>query len=342
MKKIVLPILIFFGTNAYALDYTYGKWKFGLDADGMIGFLTPKSEKAKIIDDWDVKTTVAYRLNQTQRFGAVYSIDADCVESDEYVHDAFVLFEDRNIGRTELGLTYSVARKMGLGLPDVGSLRINSKSILHRELDTGRVLITDSAANSGHDALRLNVATRQTNYGQYGISVAGFSDDYDYGIDAAVKFKDSIGKIKTAYSLALSYMDNPNNFEENSYTPPVNADWRGQMAMGFNLQYNSWIFGTSLRLIYDYHPTTKPTDGLVAGTGVSYDFLQSSVSLSYLYSDTNLWNHKFDNENGMKNTNTNTVLASFRYKYSENTNMFMSTGTVNDTLFFAVGLKSGF
>ena len=340
MKKIILPILIMSAANAHALEYTSGKWNFDLDADGMVGFLTPKSETPKFMDDWDIKTQLSYRMNQSQRIGAVYSIDADCVESDEYVHDAFVLLEDRDIGRAEFGLTYSVARKMGLGLPDVGSMRINNKSILHRKLDTGRVLITDSSANSGHDALRLNMATRQTNYGQYGISVSGFGDDYDYAIDWAVKFKDSIGKIKTAYSIAISYMDKPNDFEENLYTPLVNADWRGQIATGFNLQYNSWIFGTSLRVIYDYRPTTQPSDGLVAGTGVSYDFLQSSVSLSYLYSDTNLWNHDF--QDTIANGNTNTILASFRSKYSENTNMFMSTGTVNDTPFFAVGLKSGF
>ena len=61
------------------------------------------------------------------------SLEREFVDDKEYVHDAFVLFEDRSLGRAELGLTHSIARKMGLGLPDVGYLRINEKSILYKK-----------------------------------------------------------------------------------------------------------------------------------------------------------------------------------------------------------------
>ena len=91
-------------------------------------------------------------------------------------------------------------------------------------------------------------------------------------------------------------------------------------------------------MIYDHKPTNISSDGFVAGTGVSYDLLQYSVSLNYLYSDTTVWKHSENNTTRKYNT----VLASFRYKYSENAHLFMSGGITADKPFFAVGLKAGF
>ena len=336
-------ILCAISSTANALDYKTGNWTFKLDADGMVGFLEPRDEQLMFIDDWDVKGQIFYNLNRDQRLGAVYSIDADCVEDDEYIHDAFVLFEDRNYGRAEIGLTHSIARKMGLGLPDVGYLRINNKSILHKKLNLKRVLISDTAATTGHEMPRLNLATHATQYGQYGLSFSGGGDDYNYAIDAAMKFKQPNGKVKAAYSLALSYMEKPKDYSETSFTPRVTADWRGQVAFGLNLQYNSFIWATNFRMIYDENPVAKTADGFVAGTGLSYDLLQSSVSLTYMFSDTNVWTHrdKITNEK-MSGDYIHTVLASFRYKYTERTSVFMSTGLTDTTPFFAVGIKSGF
>lgn len=344
MKSRYISLLALIITpNAYALDYSLDNWNFKLDADGMVGLLEPKDKKTMFIDDWDVKAQTFYNFNRTQRFGAVYSIDADCVEDDEYIHDAFILFEDRTVGRAELGLTHSIARKMGLGLPDVGYLRINNKSILHKELKLDKVLISDTTATTGHESLRLNLATKSTEYGQYGLSVSGLTDDYHYAIDWAVKIKQSAGKTKTAYSLALSYMDSPEDYSENNYSPSTTADWRTQMALGINLQYNSFIWGTSLRMIYDHNPTFKSADGLIAGSGISYDLLQSSVSLNYLFSDTKVWNHKDYRGKKLDDGDyIHTVLASFRYKYTEKTSLFMSAGLTDSTPFFAVGLRSGF
>lgn len=329
--------------NANALDYNVGNWNFRLDADGMVGFLEPKKEKPIFINDWDVKGQISYHFNNTQRLGAVYSIDADSVDDKEYVHDAFVLFEDRNYGRAELGLTHSIARKMGLGLPDVGYLRINDKSLLHKKLDLKKVLISDTAATTGHEALRLNLATVSTNYGQYGLSLSGGTDDYNYAIDGAFKIKQPHGKLKSAYYLAVSYMDKPENYKENSFTPHVTADWRGQVAIGANFQYNSFIFGTSARMIYDENPIVKTADGFIVGTGASYDLLQSSFSLNYLFSNTNVWTHRNKiTHKRMSGDNIHTILASFRYKYTEQTSVFMSGGYTHTTPFFAVGIKTGF
>ena len=343
-KKISLFLICCLcSANAYAIDYSAGNWRFALNADGMVGFLETKDDKPLFISDWDIKATATYRLNSTQRLGLVYSMDEPSVEDHQYINDAFVLFQDRTIGRAELGLTHSIARKMGLGLPDVGYLRLNDKSILYNKLDLNKVLISDTTATTNHDALRLNLATISTDYGQYGISLAGPGGDFDFAIDTAAKFKQPFGKLKAAYSIALSYMDKPDGYEDNSFTPPVYADWRSQLALGINLQYNSFVFGVSSRLIYDENPIGKQSDGLVAGTGVSYDFLQSSVSLNYLFSDTNLWTHhdKITGEK-MSGDYTNTVIASFRYKYTEHTSLFMSGGIAHTTPFFAVGLKAGF
>ena len=342
-KTFLLMCACAFATNANALNYKTGNWSLALDADGMVGFLEPKREKPIFIDDWDVKAQAFYTLNRTTRLGAVYSIDADCVEDDEYIHDAFVLFENRNYGRAEFGLTHSIARKMGLGLPDVGYLRINDKSILHKKLNIKKVLISDTAATTGHETLRVNLATISTPYGQYGLSLSSGGDDYNYAIDGAFKIKNPHGKLKSAYYIAFSYMDKPENYKENTFSPHVTADWRGQIATGINLQYNSFIWGLSGRMIYDENPIAETADGLVAGTGLSYDLLKSSISLTYLFSNTNLWTHhdKITNEK-MSGDYIHTILASFRYKYNEYASVFMSGGFADTTPFFAVGIKAGF
>ena len=344
IKKIsFLAMFCLFSANAHAIDYATDNWKFTLNANGMGGFLETKNDNPLGIYDWDVKTSATYSIDANRRIGAVYSIDADSVDSDEYIRDAFVMFQDKTVGRAELGFTHSIARKMGLGLPDVGYLRVNDKSILYKKLNLNKVLISDTTATTKHDALRLNLATVSTDYGQYGVSFAGPGGDFDFAVDTAAKFRQPLGKLKAAYSVALSYMDKPDGYEDNSYTPPVYADWRSQVALGLNLQYNSFVFGVSSRLIYDENPIGKTSDGLVAGTGVSYDFLQNSVSLNYMFSDTNLWDHN-DKITGAKMTGdyTNTVIASFRHKYTEYTSIFMSGGLASTTPFFAVGLRTGF
>jgi len=336
----IIPLIVCAFSEAKALDYTINKFDLKLDLEGMAGALSSKKDTVLFINDWDAKGQILYKHNPENKFGLVYSIDSECVEEDKYIHDAFLLYENKNIGRAELGLTYSIVRKMGLGLPDVGYLRINDKSIIYKKINIDKPLIADTIATTGHDALRVNLASKSTTYGQYGVSVSGITDNYDYGLDIAYKYKQSSGKLKTAYSLGLSVMNKPNNYEENSFTPALTADWRNQISAGINLQYNSWIFGITSRLIYDKNPITTPTDGIVAGTGVSYDFLNSSLSLSYLLSDTSIWKH--DNHNNNTNTRTNTILTSFRYKYTNYLSMFVSGGIADVSPFISAGLKAEF
>ena len=171
---------------------------------------------------------------------------------------------------------------------------------------------------------------------QYGVSVTGLTHDYDWALDAGLKIRRPSGKVKTAYSLGLSFMDNPNDFDAEVYTPGVTADWRAQMSAGMNLQYNSWILGLTGRVIYDQNPIGHVSDGFVVGSGVSYDLLKYSVSLTYMMSDTGVW------QSDVPDFCDHMLIASFRYKYSEFVDGWMSGGITSQTPFISAGLRITF
>ena len=131
-------------------------------------------------------------------------------------------------------------------------------------------------------------------------------------------------------------MDNPDDYSNDVYTPNVTADWRAQIDAGMNLQYNSWIWGVSGRIVYDENPIGPISDGLVVGTGVSYDLLKYSVSLTYMFSDTGIWNHDVDD------FLDHMVIGSFRYKYSANVDGWMSLGITSKTPFVSAGMRLTF
>ncbi|HBS76328.1 MAG TPA: hypothetical protein DEA31_00490, partial [Alphaproteobacteria bacterium] len=196
-----------------------------------------------------------------------------------------------------------------VGLPDVGGLRVNDKPLFYKRIHPDGAVISDTSLTTGRSALRANVASAPKSGAQYGLSVAGVTDDYDYAVDAGLKIRRPNGKTKTAYALGASFMSKPNGFSQDSYTPDVYADWRAQVSAGMNLQYNSWIWGVSARVIYDENPIGTASDGLSAGTGISYDLLKYTVSLTYIFSDTGIWQHD------VRDYNDHTIVGSFRYKY---------------------------
>ena len=134
----------------------------------------------------------------------------------------------------------------------------------------------------------------------------------------------------------MSFMDNPRDFDNEVYTPGVTADWRAQMSMGMNLQYNSWVWGLSGRVIYDNNPVGDISDGFVVGTGVSYDLLRYSVSVTYIMSDTGVWQSDVDD------FIDHMGIASFRYKYNENVDVWISGGITSKTPFISAGLRLTF
>ena len=106
--------------------------------------------------------------------------------------------------------------------------------------------------------------------------------------------------------------------------------------MGMNLQYNSWIWGLTGRVIYDRNPIGPISDGFVIGTGISYDVFKYSVSLTYMMSDTGVW------QQDINDYIDNTVVASFRYKYSENVDGWISSGITSKTPFVSAGMRITF
>ena len=66
-------------------------------------------------------------------------------------------------------------------------------------------------------------------------------------------------------------MGNPENFDNEIYTPGVTADWRAQMTLGMNAQYNSWMFGLTGRVIYDKNPVGPISDGFVFAIQCFFD-----------------------------------------------------------------------
>lgn len=328
--------LILSGTVAHAVDYSAGKFNFKLTGYGTGGIIQPDFETPLFIGDWRVRGEIDLNANDNHKFGAVYSLDAAATDDGKAFREAFGFYQLKQVGRIEVGFTDSIARKLGVGLPDVGGLRINDRPIFHKKIVPEGPVISDTTLTTGRSALRVNVATSQINGAQYGLSLSGITDDYDYAVDGGLKIRKSDGKVKRAFSLGASFMNNPHAFSTDVYAPPVTADSRTQLTAGMNIQYNSWIWGTTARLIYDDNPTGPVSDGIVAGTGVSYDLFQYSVSLTYMFSDTGIWNRDVDD------FMDHMLIGSFRYKYSANVDGWISMGITSKTPFVSAGMRLTF
>ena len=338
INKILCAATLFmvFG-GAYALEYNIGNTDFRLTGYGTFGMINPDIETPLSIGDWRVRGQITNAFVQDTKLGFVYAMDKASLDKGNFSREVFAFFQSKSLGRVELGFTDSIARKLGLGLPDVGGLRINDRPLYNEKIIPSGAVIADTTLTSGRsNSLRLNLVSNSNNGTQYGVSVSGITDDYKWAADAGIKFRKSSGKLKSAYSVGASFMNKPDNFDNEIYTPGVTADWRAQMSMAMNVQYNSWIFGLSGRVIYDQNPIGDVSDGFVVGTGVSYDLLQYSVSLVYMMSDTGVW------QNNVDDFIDNTVVASFRYKYSENVDGWISGGATSKTPFISAGMRITF
>ena len=330
----VLSILA--GTDGYALTYNVGDFDFALTGYGTAGIIEPDFDKPDFVGDFNVRAQMKYNISSDHTFGAVYAMDEIALNEDDWYDDLFGFWQWRGVGRIEFGLTDSVAHKLGLGLPDVGGLRINHDSLIYRKMGVSGPVIANPTITNGTSAPHLNLVMTTNPNVQYGVSVSGLGKDYDLGIDAGIKIKHSAAKTKYALSLGASFMNKPDDFSTDTFTPGVTADWRGQLYTGLNIQYNSWIFALTGRLVYDKNPIGIATDGIVAGTGVSYDVLNYTLSLSYMFSDTGIW-HNED-----KPYDDHTVVASFRYKYSKFVDGWTSIGMSREEPFLAAGIRLTF
>ncbi len=321
---------------SYALQYDLGKFSLKLTGYATSGIIEPDFESTLFIGDWRARGQITYAANDTHKFGLVYAADEAAYDKGNFAREAFSFWEIQSVGRIEVGYTDSIARKLGVGLPDVGGLRINDRPLFNEKIIPDGPVIADTTLTSGRNAPRVNLVSVPINSVQYGVSVTGLTHDYDWALDAGLKIRRPSGKVKTAYSLGLSFMDNPNDFDAEVYTPGVTADWRAQMSAGMNLQYNSWILGLTGRVIYDQNPIGPVSDGFVVGSGVSYDLLKYSVSLTYMMSDTGVW------QSDVPDFCDHMLIASFRYKYSEFVDGWMSGGITSQTPFISAGLRITF
>lgn len=338
IKKLYTALAIIFlvPNVAHALQYDMGNFSAKLSGYATGGFINPDFESPLGIGDWRGRAQLTYDINDEYKIGAVYALDKAALDKGNLSRETFGYIESREYGRVEFGLTDSIARKLGVGLPDVGGLRINDRPLYNEKIIPDGAIIADTTLTSGRSDPRINIVSAPTNGVQYGVSASGFATNYDYAVDAGLKIRRPSGKVKTAYAFGASFMDNPRDFDNEVYTPGVSADWRAQMSLGMNLQYNSWIWGLSGRVIYDNNPIGEISDGFVVGTGVSYDLLRYSVSLTYMLSDTGVWQSDIDD------FIDHMAIASFRYKYSENVDGWISGGITSQTPFVSVGLRLTF
>lgn len=338
IKKFYTTLAIIFlvPNVAHALQYDMGNFSAKLSGYATGGFINPDFESPLGIGDWRGRAQLTYDINDEYKLGAVYALDKAALDKGNLSRETFGYIESREYGRIEFGLTDSIARKLGVGLPDVGGLRINDRPLYNEKIIPDGAIIVDTTLTSGRSDPRINIVSAPTNGVQYGVSASGFATNYDYAVDAGLKIRRPSGKVKTAYAFGASFMDSPRDFDNEVYTPGVSADWRAQMSLGMNLQYNSWIWGLSGRVIYDNNPIGEISDGFVVGTGVSYDLLRYSVSLTYMLSDTGVWQSDIDD------FIDHMAIASFRYKYSENVDGWISGGITSQTPFVSVGLRLTF
>lgn len=336
MAVAALTMGIFGVSAADALQYDMGKLSAKLTGYATSGVINPDFESPLFIGDWRARGQLTYDINDGYKIGAVYAMDQSAIEKGNFSRETFAYIESRDFGRIEAGWTDSIARKLGVGLPDVGGLRINDRPLFNEKIIPDGPVIADTTLTSGRNAPRINIVTAPDNGLQYGISASGFANNYDWAVDAGLKLRKPNGKLKTAYSVGVSFMNNPHDFDVEVYTPGVTADWRAQLSAGMNLQYNSWVWGVTGRVIYDKNPKEDASDGFVVGTGVSYDLLKYSISMTYMLSDTGVW------QSDINDFIDHMVIASFRYKYSEHVDGWMSGGITSQTPFISAGLRITF
>ena len=342
MRTSYVAIISFFAAMMSAMaepiEYKYEDVTLRVSGYGTAGMIEPDFalNNAKFLGDWSVRGQMTYDADNTHRLGFVYSLDEQAVDGGEYIDDLFALWQVKGLGRVEAGLTDSVAKKLGLGLPDVGGLRINNNPLIYKHIKPKGAVIPDTILDTNDDDMRINVVSAQNNGMQYGLSLAGGGKDYDFTLDGGIKMRRPNGKTKTAYSLTASFMSRPDDFKQSQFSPRVTADWRAQLAAAMNVQYNSWMFALTSRAIYDKNQIGAVSDGFILGAGASYDLLKYTVSLSYTFSDTGVWNNDVDD------FIEHMVVSSLRYKYSEYVDGWMSIGMSSKTPFVSAGMRITF
>ncbi|MDR1071553.1 MAG: hypothetical protein LBL21_02855 [Rickettsiales bacterium] len=308
----VPALLVSFGANAY--EYKYGRNTFRLtgsastenfDGGGFADYLIRAQASRLVSDGWNV--------------GFVYSYDALARRGGYYAKDAFAYVETK-WGRIEAGWTESIAAKLALVLPDVGGTRLNNQPFFLKDGFEG---ITSPTVRGNQYAWRMNAASLPTRPWQFGIGRTVYADDFDGSTDIGIRYRHPQGRIKTSLSFGFSYIDRPHGMTGDAYLPPVFATAQYQGTTGFNLQWGSLVWAATGKVVVNDNPEPDSfkSDGLQAGTGLSYDFLSWSASAGYIFSYIGVWR-------GGENIAAHTGILSARYKIRRYFNIWGSGGIV--------------
>jgi predicted porin len=287
--------------------------------------------------DFRLRGQLNYAAKAGWTTGLVMSADRLAFDSGHYARDAFA-FAESPYGRIELGQTDSIASKLGVGLPDVGGLRMNDYNLAYDAFAPNGAAISNPAGGGARYAFRANVVSAPTNPIQFGASFAPFSQTFKYAADAGLKYRRPHGKTKIAVSVGATFVDAPDGMSGDIYAPRVYADWRAAVSGGLNVQYNSWNFGAFARGIYDRNPIGAASDGISGGAGASYDFLKFSASASYIVSDTGIFHKGDDRPNHIG-------VLSGRYKFNKWIDAWVSAGAARTDKthpFASAGLRAAF
>ena len=216
MQKYLLCGMVFgmcLVNPGHALQYNNGRSALKFNASGTAGIIEPKFRDTLFLGDFDLRAQYNYAVARGQTLGLVYAWDEEALAGHDISHDAFALYENQDFGRIEVGLTDSAARKLSVGIPDVGGLRVNNKPLFYKRMSPRGNVIPNVSVSSGDGTPRINLVTVPTNVGQYGVSVAAFGDAYDYAVDGGMKFRFPNGKLKSAVSLGASFMEKPDAYK---------------------------------------------------------------------------------------------------------------------------------
>ncbi|MDR2268969.1 MAG: hypothetical protein LBD94_02185 [Rickettsiales bacterium] len=330
MKKLnfailcCLPVAACCFSTAAAFEHRFGQNTFRLNAMG--------SAVAGDLSDYVIRMQLNRLLSNRWNIGAVYSYDWQAYDRRKFAKDAFIYLET-GLGRIEAGWTESIASKLALTLPDVGGTRLNNAPAFLPDEFVG---ITNPTVRGNQYAWRLNVVTLPTNPWQFGIGrTAGHADGFNNSTDIGIRYRNPNGRTKTSISLGFSYIERPLGMMADNYLPLTSARARYQATAGFNLQYGGLIWAITTKAVLDNHPIKDISDGLQAGTGLSYDFLSWSASAGYIFSAIGIWRD-------MRDTTAHTGIFSLRYKINKYIDIWKSTGLVDmehaTKFFIALGI----
>jgi len=338
MKKLFILFSIFsflLLSVPAAASFSYNRHGVGLrfSGEGTAGASTPGG----FFPDFRLRGQFNYAAHPGWTAGAVYSIDQLATSTGHYARDAFLLVEGPQ-GRIEAGITNSIATKLGLGLPDVGQLNVNEYNFIYGAMNLDRPMISNPVIDSARYSLRANFATVPTKPFQLGVSIVPWDPNFKYSSDFGLRFRSPHGKTKMAASFGTSFIDSPKGLVADLYAPSLTADSRNQISAGVNVQYRSWNWGLTARGIYDKNPVGPRSDGLQTGTGISYEFLNYSASVSYMLSEVGVWHRE--------SVTHHTGILSLRYKIDRYFSIWASGGMVKtpdkDQPFAAGGLHVRF